>query len=313
MPLIASGQLPENESSKPAIVIRAESSTQRAPHGHGNVYAPEVVRFASELQMWFGGQGKDGHDRIHLAESADGVHWQQRGVVLEDASANHCNDPSVVRANGVLFMFYTRAGSGIADEIAVATSADGVNWEQRGPALSAGAPGSWDSFAVGRPSVLFEDGIFRMWYDGRKDLPPNAPDPTAPKSNTSQRHVGYATSTDGLHWERHSGGPVYDHDAGGIHVVRVRQHLVMLSESRAGTDCAVSLDGITWRSLGRLIDRANTADERHGHVTPFLLPDQDLSGATIYYGAAAAPTWDCNSICMRRLPPDQWRKLAEPK
>jgi hypothetical protein len=261
--------------------------------------------------MWFGGQGKDGHDRIHLAESADGVHWQQRGVVLEDSSANHCNDPSVVSAGGILFMYYTRAGSGVADEIAVATSTDGVRWEPRGTALPPGEPGSWDSFAVGRPSVLFEDGVFRMWYDGRKDLPPGAPDPTAPKSATSQRYVGYATSTDGLKWRRHSGKPVYDHDAGGVHVLRIGEHLVLLSESRAGTDYAISADGISWRSLGRLVDRLDTDSERHGNITPFLVPDPDRAGATLYYGAAAAPTWDVNTIWARRLTPEQWSKLKQ--
>ncbi len=37
--------------------------------------------------MWFGGQGRDGHDRIHLDVSADGAQWEQRGVVLEDPAA----------------------------------------------------------------------------------------------------------------------------------------------------------------------------------------------------------------------------------
>ena len=297
------------EPSPPLTLITGETATLAAPHGRGNVYAPEIARRAGALWMWFGGQGKDGHDRIHLSTSHDGERWEHKGVVLEDATANHCNDPSVVEANGVLYMYYSRAGSGVADEISVATSVDGIKWQPRGTALARGGAGSWDSFAVGRPSVLVEDGIFRMWYDGRKDLPPGAPDATAPKSPTSQRHVGYAVSSDGLHWRRESAAPVYDHDAGGIHVCRLGRQLVMLSESHTGTDCAVSRDGINWRPLGRLVARADVPREQHGHVTPFLLPDPDHSGATLYYGAAAAPTWDANAITARRLTAAQWQML----
>lgn len=295
--------------SGPVVAIRAKADSQQAPHGRGNVYAPEILRLGDTFKMWFGGQGRDGHDRIHLAVSSDGLQWDQRGVVLEDPSANHCNDPSVVEVDGTLWMFYTRAGFGVTDEVAVAISTDGASWKLRGTALSPGEPGSWDSLGVGRPSVLFFDGLFRMWYDGRKDLPPSAPDPDAPKSNTSQRHVGYATSHDGIRWERHGSEPVYHHDAGGLHVVRIGGQFVMLAEGRSGTEAAVSSDGLAWRRVGLLVEREGPT-ERHGHVTPFLLPDRDGKGATLFYGGASEATWDANAIYRRRLSDDQWHKLT---
>lgn len=259
--------------------------------------------------MWFGGQGKDGHDRIHLAESKDGTHWQQKGVVLQDSSANHCNDPSVVTAHGKLFMFYTRAGSGVTDQIAVAVSTNGLAWEKKGIALDRGAVGSWDSLSVGRPSVLYDAGLFRMWYDGRKDLPLGAPDKTAPQSAASHRFVGYATSKDGFHWERHGDQPVYDHDAGGIHVVAWKGSFIMVYESHAGTRCAISPDGLKWEEKGFLMESMDTSLERHGHVTPFLLPDENGAGATLFYGAASASTWDANCICSRRVSGSLWEAL----
>ena len=259
--------------------------------------------------MWFGGQGRDGHDRIHLASSSDGTSWAQRGVVLEDPSANHVNDPSVVEVNGKLFMYYTRAATGVSDEIAVATSVDGIQWHRQGTALKPGPAGSWDSFAVGRPAVIFEEGRFRMWYDGRKDLPPDAPDSDAPKSSTSQRYVGYATSTDGVRWEKHGSNPVYDHDAGGIHVVRFDGSLLMLIESRSGTLCARSRDGLLWDGLQELVPRDDEPRERFGHVTPFLLFDSDRRGATLFYGGAAAASWNQNAIRSRRLSDAQWKML----
>lgn len=301
------------EAAEPHVAFPPAGDWQLAPHRQGNVYAPEVRRDGASLRMWFGAQGIDGHDRIMLAESTDGRRWRQRGVVLEDASANHCNDPSVVEAHGQLWMFYTRAAAGVIDEISVAVSSDGVSWEPRGTALAAGAPGAWDSLAVGRPSVLFVDGKFHMWYDGRRDLPIGAPDATAPQSAGSQRHVGYATSDDGLQWRRVGATPVFDHNAGGVHVVKIGPRYAMLFESQGGTDAATSDDGVNWRPLGRLVERADVPRERYGHVTPFLLLDAAVEGATVYYGAAAAPTWDSNAIASRRLTPVQWRRLRAGK
>lgn len=308
-----SQRAPAAPPSLPSFAVRADSDSERAPHGRGNVYAPDILRSGNGFRMWFGGQGRDGHDRIHLATSTDGVQWEQRGVVLEDPSANHCNDPSVVEAHGVLFMFYTRAGSGVTDEIAVATSTDGERWQMRGTALAPGKPGTWDSLSVGRPSVLFADGLFRMWYDGRQDLPPDAPDPKAPKSGTSQRHVGYATSHDGIHWDRNGSEPIYDHDAGGVHVLPVGGHFAMLVESRQGTEAATSSDGIHWQRIGLLVEKSGDPAERHGHVTPFLLPDTDNAGAVLFYGAASESAWNANTICMRRLSEAQWLALKSEK
>ena len=292
-----------------ATVLAPVGATQLAPHGEGNAYAPEVMRVGDGLKMWFGAQGADGHDRIHLAESADGVEWRQAGVVLDNGSANHVNDPSVVLVNGKFFMYYTRANVGVTDVIDLAVSDDGVHWEPKGTVLNVGAAEAWDALAVGRPSVLYAAGKFHLWYDGRRDLPLGAPDPTAPQSASSQRHVGYATSDDGLHWRRHGATPVFDHDAGGVHVVKIGERFAMLFESHAGTLAAVSDNGIRWQPLGLLVERADEPRERFGHVTPFMLPHADGRGATLYYGAAAAPTWDRNAIASRELTPEQWNRL----
>ena len=85
---------------RPELLLGGELATEVAPHGEGNVYAPDVHVDGNRYRMWYGGQGRDGHDRIHLAESEDGTKWVRRGVVLEDGTANHVNDPSVVRVGG---------------------------------------------------------------------------------------------------------------------------------------------------------------------------------------------------------------------
>lgn len=91
----------------PRVLLHGEGENELAPHGRGNVYAPDVIKDGKVYRMWYGGQGKDGHDRISYAESTDGREWVRKGVVLRDERANHVNDPSVVEANGKYFMYYT--------------------------------------------------------------------------------------------------------------------------------------------------------------------------------------------------------------
>ncbi len=293
------------------VVLTPSGDAQVAPHGKGNIYAPDVHFDSGRFLMWFGGQGRDGHDRIQLAESGDGEHWQSRGVVLEDPTANHVNDPSVVRRGDTWFMYYTRAVSDVLDEIAIATSRDGVHWQPRGIALRPSAPPGWDSLLVGRPSVLVGGDKFRMWYDGRRDLPLNAPAKDAPKSAASTRAVGYAESDDGLHWRRPQSEPVFTGDPGGIHVVRTSNGFVMVYESHAGTQLATSPDGLHWKSQGTFVPSTGAAADRFGHVTPFLFHDSRTQRYTLYIGAAASSTWDQNAIARISLTDEQQARLTQ--
>ena len=278
----------------PEVVLDPTGDLQAAPHGAGNAYAPEIVLEDGAYLMWYGAQGRDGHDRILLAESADGLAWETKGVALDHGSANHVNDPSVVKVGDTFFMYYTRAPVDIRDEIALATSADGVTWKAQGTVFRPGADGAWDSLLVGRPSVLHEDGRFRMWYDGRRDLPVGAPAEGVPKSDRSVRAVGYAESVDGLTWIRPQAEPVFGEDAGGVHVVRIGATLVMTFESREGTRLATSPDGLTWQSQGLLVDRSGADVDRFGHVTPFLLVEPE--SVVLFAGAASSASWDHNRI-----------------
>lgn len=289
----------------PGISSFAEST--EAPHGRGNLYAPDILQHRGEFLMFFGGQGKDGHDRIHLATSRDGEEWTQAGVVFAPEGVNHVNDPSVVSVNGVLHLFYTLAGTGVTDVIGLAKSPDGRTWTDLGAVLSPSPAPAWDSLLVGRPSVIHDGERFHLWYDGRKDLPPGAPDPDAPKSDSSRRFVGYATSTDGTRWDKRAQA-VLGEDAGGIHVFKHGDRFVMVIESRDGTRWAASADGIAWEMQGLL--HPKDARSPHGHVTPFVMirPGSWL----LFYGAARAESWVQNEIRSAVLIPPPFARLARP-
>ncbi len=279
-------------SGEAVLLFQGRGETGAAPHGEGNVYAPEVHVEDGLYRMWDGGQGADGHDRIHYAESRDGITWERRGVVLDNGSANHINDPSIVRVDGLYYMYYTHAEEGVMDEIHLAVSEDGVDWRREGRVLKVGEEGAWDSLLVGRPAVIHEDGVFKMWYDGRggRSL-----------EESSGRHVGYATSEDGRTWTRHEGNPVFGQNAGGIEVKHVGERYVMLYESREGVKRAVSPDGLDWTDQGLWAANSGEPFDRHGRVTPFLLLGPGGRPAMLYFGAAAMDCWCGNAVAAQPL------------
>jgi hypothetical protein len=306
---LAACLLPGNAiAAAPDVVLDPTGDLQAAPHGGGNAYAPEIFVEDGVYRMWYGAQGRDGHDRILLAESPDSLVWEPKGVVVDHGDANHVNDPSVVKVGDTFFMYYTRAPVDVRDEIALVTSKDGRLWQEQGTVFRPGADGAWDSLLVGRPSVVHEDGRFRMWYDGRRDLPVGAPAEGVPKSDRSVRAVGYAESIDGLTWTRSQAEPVFGEDAGGVHVARIGDTLVMTAESREGTRLATSPDGLAWQSQGLLVDRSGADVDSFGHVTPFLLVEPER--VALFVGAASSGSWDHNRIVRVPLSEAQQRLVG---
>lgn len=294
----------------PRIVLTGVGENESGPHGEGNIYAPSVLIDDGKWKMWYGGQGNDGHDRISYAESPDGKHWNRIGVVLEDKTANHINDPAVIKIGDRFFMYFTRAEKFVIDRIHVATSKDGVEWKQHGVALDAGPQDAWDSLSVGRPTVIHEHDVFKMWYDGRKNFPPCTPVKDVPISTDSHRYVGYATSNDGLTWSRHGDKPVFGNDAGGIDVKRIGDVYVMLYESHGGTRYAKSRDGVRWDDSGWLVEKSGNDVDRHGHVTPFLLTGGKAK-SWLFFGAARAASWDRNCIAVQNVDADKLREVVQ--
>lgn len=68
--------------------------------------------------------------------------------------------------------------------IRYAESTDGLHWMPAGRVcIDFASPGE---YAIARPCVLKEEGLYKMWYSYRGDV----------------YQLGYAESTDGLHWRR---------------------------------------------------------------------------------------------------------------
>jgi hypothetical protein len=267
----------------PVLVAARGSALQ----GRDNVYAPEIHRDGALWVMWYGAQASDGGDRIHVAVSRDGVTWRRHPrddaplAALERGSSNHVNDPSVVRAVDRWRMYYTDAPTAENDRIWLAESTSLTGFTRVREVLAPGASGAWDAEKVGRPAVLLESGVYRMWYDGTAN---------------GRRHVGLATSTDGVTFTRHPANPVFL-DAGAVDVKRVGGVYVMLREAGDGTYWATSDDGLCWRDRGRLFARSGADYDRFGQVTPFLQVEGDRAAA-VWFGGASVMSWDRNRIAV---------------
>jgi hypothetical protein len=256
----------------------------------GNIYAPDIILDDGIYKMWYGGQSSGGHDSIHFATSAEGVSWLKHGTVIPTGVNNHVNDPSVVKVNDTYYMYYTVAPVAELDEVWLARSNDSLSWTVYGKVVDHGTTG-WDSLKVGRPSVLYEGGVFKMWFDGSEEDPAN-PGQFKPGSG---RHVGYASSVDGLNWIKWPANPIFNH-SGAIDVEHVDGKYVVVEEWQQGILWRTGTNETSFEASNRVLFRnVNTTFDAYGHVTPFIMKDGGKWVAT-YTGAATDRSWARNRI-----------------
>jgi predicted GH43/DUF377 family glycosyl hydrolase len=112
------------------------------------------------------------------------------------------SNPSVLFKDNEYKMWYT-GFDGEQMRIGYTTSIDGENWVKHpsNPILDLGVANTWDSVHVANPSVLFDGITYKMWYTG---------------SDGKNTRIGYASSSDGIHWVKYSDNPVLDLGAWGI-------------------------------------------------------------------------------------------------
>ena len=137
---------------------------------------------------------------IGCAISADGGRSFERVsrapvVGRTDADPFLATSPWVIVEDGRWRMWYasgerweaTEAGPKHYYRIVYAESEDGIEWKPSGRVCIDFAED--DEYAIARPCVLRDDGLYRMWYSHRG----------------SAYRIGYAESSDGLTWARQDG------------------------------------------------------------------------------------------------------------
>lgn len=130
--------------------------------------------------------------------SDDGINWSEPIITLppnpESGWEDDINRNCVLKADGMYKMWYTGQARGHS-YIGCAESSDGINFERKvsEPVMISEYP--WEKESVMNPCVLYENGIYRMWYSAGETYEPNV--------------IAYAESTDGINWNKRRANPIF--------------------------------------------------------------------------------------------------------
>ena len=221
-------------------------------HWLGLIGDPFVLYDGDKFRMWFTGGEQVGdlmtspmwQPGIVIAESADGILWQdpknlQSDVVpvLRPGTAGidetGVETAAVVKNGDDTYLYYTgdRAVSpSSVHVIGLATSQDGANFQKHPtPVLSATLPweqpfdaGGFEVGGVLEPSVIIEDGVWRLWYQafGREG------------TGLDYSRFGYAESSDGIQWSKRA-EPIFRGQLGTFEALGVA-HTNVVKDPRGG-------------------------------------------------------------------------------
>jgi len=203
-------------------VLKPGRKKPGAPVGHDyyNLSDPCVVKVGEEFYMWYTSSGVTAgipvnHCSISLAVSLDGISWEKRGSgPVLDADPGAWDAYAVETACVVLDgadaerpfkMWYAGRTKDVKGDpgydIGYAWSADGMAWTKHpSPVLKRGSGGAWDNYFLEGPTVVMDDGSFKMWYAAMDAVADG-------QASDGKVCIGYAESVDGVEWER-SGAPV---------------------------------------------------------------------------------------------------------
>lgn len=251
-----------------------------------------VMKNDETYNMWYTASNNQQGQIIGLAQSDDGINFQFCDSVPHFLPSNNliafdCKgvfNPQILQINDSLwYMWYSGLDiSSFDSQVGLAVSSDGINWERYStePVLEWGPPGSWDEKVVYAGTVLFEDGIFKMWYTGMKN---------------STYQIGYATSNDGISWTKYVNNPIMGMYDANPFVIRTGWGYEMWYNHPGGLGMFIcyagSIDGITWEYLGTVLAPGDWGSfDDQGPTGPRVLFDDSTGLYQMWYTA-----WHGNS------------------
>jgi predicted GH43/DUF377 family glycosyl hydrolase len=134
---------------------------------------PYVIRCGEFYYLYYLGQNRRGVQRLGLARSQDGIHWQKSaGNPILDTGVPGAFDelglgePAVFLAGGRFYMLYTGRGSREQRRIGWAESSNGVDWEKDPSAPLLEGFSGWNSQVVCDAAIMRDADRILVWFGG---------------------------------------------------------------------------------------------------------------------------------------------------
>lgn len=177
------------------------------------------------------------------------------------------------------------------------------------PVFTGTGSGTWDSVIRERGYIIREEDNWYMWYTGYKE--------------GTDRHLGYAESKDGIHWERYPHNPIYSADwVEDMNVLKDGDTYYMFAEGRDDiAHLLTSTDRIHWAEQGPLDIRMVNGDpiSKGAYGTPTVWKEQETW--YLFYERGDLGVWLARSMDLKRwtnvqdepviaLGPDPYDKYA---
>jgi predicted GH43/DUF377 family glycosyl hydrolase len=175
---------------------------------------PSVILDNDTFKMWYARGTSDSLGLkivVCYATSTNGIEWTDHPDATLDCGEPGTWDsrvrdtPYVIKDPYGYKLWYLGAdhiGYPWSDSLTLvfgfATSSDGLHWDVwPEPVLKKGHTDSWDAVWLESPAVIYEDGLYKMWYTGMTT-----------EGGKARGQIGYATSTDGIDWDKHPDNPL---------------------------------------------------------------------------------------------------------
>ncbi len=134
---------------------------------------PYVIGCGPDYYLFYLGQNRRGVQRLGVARSSDGVHWQKSGAnpVLDlgppgSFDERGLGEPAVFAAGGRFFMLYTGRDGGEHRRVGWAQSDNGVDWKRMASAPLLEGFSDWNAQVICDPSVWRDGGRTLLWFGG---------------------------------------------------------------------------------------------------------------------------------------------------
>jgi len=138
---------------------------------------------------------------INMCAQTDWIRYENNPIIDVGSAGtwdSRASGPtSVIYHNGMYKAWLFGVDDTDTGKIGYATSTNGIEWikYENNPVLVPGIQGEWDDSNADHACVLIIDNVYKMWYMGEDE---------------NSARIGYATSSDGINWDKYAGNPVLD-------------------------------------------------------------------------------------------------------